>query len=199
MKAIIGKKIGMTRIFEADGRSIAVSVLEVKPCPITLIKTEEKDGYNAVQMGYGEAKHITKPLAGHLKKSASKAKYLKEFKNFDKKVSVGDAIDLTEFKEKDIVSVSAVSKGKGFAGVIKRHSFHRGPETHGSDHHRAPGSIGGRYPQRVPKGKRMAGRMGGERTTTKGLEIIKIIQDKNMLVLKGAVPGPNGVIVEIKG
>lgn len=197
MKSILGRKIGMTRIFDENGKAVPVTLVETEKSVITQVKTKDKDGYNAIQIGYGKAKHINKPKAGHLKKSSSTAKKLAEFRVEDiETYKVGDKIN-PEFAKGDKLTVSAISKGKGFAGSIKRHHFNRGPETHGSDHHRAPGSVGSQQPQRVLKGKRLPGRMGHEKVTVKNLELFDI-ENENIFVIKGAVPGPINSIVEIR-
>ena len=206
MKFILGKKLGMTRIFDKDGLAVSVTLVEAGPCVITHIKKEEKDDYNAVQIGFGTNKKINKSEAGHLKKANTNSKYLKELKlaisdqpTADSEYKVGDKITVEAFKPGDIVAVSGISKGKGFAGVVKRHHFAGGPKSHGSDQHRAPGSIGAQQPQRVIKGTRMAGHMGREKITTKHLEVVEIISEKNILLIKGPVPGSKNSLVEIRG
>lgn len=196
MKAIIGKKLGMTRIFDEQGKSFGVTLIQATENTVTAIISKEKSGYSAVQIGYGKAKKLSKPVKGHLKDEM--CSYLKEFTGTTEN-KVGDKINVSLFNINDTVNVTSTSKGKGFAGVIKRHSFSRGPETHGSKHHRAHGSIGCRFPQRTIKGKRMAGHMGFERVTVKNLKIVDIDKDNNLLALAGAVPGAKGAIVEIKG
>lgn len=204
-KFILGKKIGMTQVFDKEGKVIPVTLIEAGPCFVAQIKTIEKDGYNAVQIGFGAKKKISKPLKGHLKElslsagQAGNLQYLKEFEN-DENLKVGDKIDVSVFKEEEKVRIAGISKGKGFAGVVKRHGFAGGPASHGNkDRLRAPGSIGMSFPERVPKGRRMAGRMGGERTTVKNLKIVGIDLEKNILAVKGAVSGPKGSLVEIVG
>jgi large subunit ribosomal protein L3 len=204
-KAILGKKIKMSQVFDEKGNVIPVTVVQAGPCYVTAIRTKEKDGYQAIQIGFGGTKKLTKPEEKHLEKAGikEKLKHLREFEVGDEKVikslKTGDRIDISIFKEGDKITVSGISKGKGFAGVIKRWGFARGPETHGSDHHRRPGSIGSMFPQRVIKGKKMPGRMGGKRVTTKGLEIIRVIPETNILMIKGAVPGPRKGLIEIRG
>jgi large subunit ribosomal protein L3 len=211
MKLILGKKLGMTQVFSEKGEAIAVTLVEAGPCYVIQIKNDQKDGYNAIQMGFGQSKKIKKPLAGHLKKAKIKVnlKYLTEmriedkneniFKINDQEVKSGDKIDVSAFKDNEKIQVTGRSKGKGFAGTIKRHKFHRGPETHGSDNVRRPGSIGMcSFPARVFKGKKMAGHMGNARVTVRNLKIAKIDPEKNILMIAGAVPGPNGGIVGIK-
>jgi large subunit ribosomal protein L3 len=188
---LLGKKIGMTQVFLEDGRSTGVTVVEAGPCVVTQVKTVTKDGYDAVQLGFGEARRLNKPREGHLART-EKFKYLREFQTEDMgEVQVGQTVDAGMFESGDRVDVTGTSKGKGFAGGIKRHGFHGGPKTHGqSDRHRAPGSVGaGTSPGRVFKGKRMAGHMGSERVTTQGLEIIQVDQERNLLLIKGSVPG----------
>lgn len=202
MKGLLGKKLGMTQIFDEDGTVVPITIIEAGPCYITQKKTAEKDGYNAIQVGFGEAREnkLKKPIAGHLKKSGAPAvKYLREFHVSDpNEYEEGQAIDVSIFKVGDKVDVTGTSKGKGFAGVVKRHHFRGGPKTHGqSDRWRAPGSVGaGSTPGRVFKGVRMAGRMGGERVTVQNLRIALVDPEKNILGIKGAVPGAkNGLII----
>ena len=204
MKFILGLKLGMTQVFDEKGNVIPVTLIEAGPCIVTQIKTREKDGYSAVQIGFGEAKKITKAIAGHLKK-LGKLLFLREFRNEepkinDKELKRGDRIDVSVFKEGDLVRVSGLSKGKGFAGVVKRWHFKGRPATHGTKHElRTPGSVGTSFPERVIKGKKMPGRMGYERVTIKNLKIVKIDPEKNLLAVKGAVPGAKGTLLEIRG
>ena len=204
MKGLIGKKIGMTSIFDAEGKSVGCSVLEVGPCVVTQIKTKEKDGYEAVQLAFADKKekHTTKPMQGHFKKAGvSPKRRLVEFHTLGE-VNVGSEIKVDQlFKEGDIVNVVGTSKGKGFQGVVKRHGFSGvGSQTHGQhDRERAPGSVGASsYPSRLFKGLRMAGRTGGERVKMKNLQVVRIIPDKNLLLVDGAVPGHTGgyIVVE---
>lgn len=202
MKAVIGTKIGMTQIFDSRGKPIPVTMIAVEPNVVTQIKTFEKDGYRAVQVAAGAKRHISRPLAGHLKKSGlSTAKTLREFrlKGGEINLKEGDRIQVSAFQEGDLVEVTAISKGKGFAGVIKRHGFRRAPESHGADHQRQPGSIGSQRPQRVLKGKRMPGRLGGETVTVKNLAVVKVDPEGRLLAVQGAVPGPNKGTVIIRG
>ncbi len=201
-KGILGKKIGMTGVFASDGRRIPVTVLEVGPCVVTQIKSEKTDGYNALQLGFGEKPldKCNKPRSGHFTKSGNKGfTSLREFttdspENFE----LGQAINLDMFAVGDIINISGISKGRGFAGTIKRHGFSRGPETHGSRNHRKPGSIGcSAWPARVVKGKKMPGHMGVDRKTIKNLEVIDIRPEQNLLIIKGCVPGAKTGIVEI--
>ncbi|MGB9735224.1 MAG: 50S ribosomal protein L3 [bacterium] len=201
--AIMGRKLGCTRIFEKD-EMIPVTVIEAGPCRIVNIRTLEKDGYNAVQLGYNlvPENKLNKPTAGYYKKlGIDFYKYLKEFRTEDvKDVKPNELVTVEAFKVGDLVDVTGKSKGKGFQGVVKRHGFKGGPESHGSMFHRAPGSIGSNtFPGRVIKNKKLAGRMGNERVTVKHLEIVKLIPEKNIMFLKGAVPGSINSILYIKG
>ena len=215
MKAILGRKIGMTQIFNSEGNTVPVTLIEAGPCVVTQIKTAAVDGYAAVQIGFGTAKKVAKPQAGHFKPSKAESKFTREYRTQDldpaaateAEVStetetlnhqVGDVLTVTEFENVTSVDVTGISKGKGFAGTIKRHNFSRGPKTHGSRNYREPGSIGSGYPEHVLKGMRMAGHMGHERVTTKHLKVIQILPEENLLVVKGAVPGPRKGLVMIK-
>jgi len=198
MPGLIGKKIGMTSVFSAEGKNIPCTVLEVGPCVVTQIKTEETDGYNAVQLAYEDKseKHATKAEIGHFKKAgtAPKRKVI-ELKGFVKDWKVGDTIGVDYFNDDSWLDVSGISKGKGFQGVVKRHGFRGvGDQTHGQhNRNRAPGSLGASsYPSRVFKGMRMAGRTGGKKVKVLNLRVIKLIPEKNILILKGSVPGPKG-------
>nr|AKQ05109.1 50S ribosomal protein L3, large subunit ribosomal protein L3 [uncultured Chloroflexi bacterium Rifle_16ft_4_minimus_6101] len=197
---LIGRKVGMTQIFQADGTMVAVSVLEVAPNTVTRLRTPERDGYAAVQLGTEEKKKLTKPEAGQLKGLPSLAT-IREFRMDDLSgYEVGQTISLSDlFTDGDLVDVTGVSKGKGFAGHIKRHHFHRGPKTHGSDHHRAPGSIGpGTTPGRVYKGLKMAGHMGHERVTTKKVRVVKADANRQLLLVMGSLPGSRGSLILVK-
>lgn len=199
MPYILAQKLGMTRIFNQDGTAEAVTVLEAGPCTVTQVKTLEKDGFNAVQIGFGKEKHILKPAQGHQANAKSSHKWLREFKIKDSEITkIGDQIQISIFEPGMKVDIKAISRGKGFAGTIKRHHFSRGPETHGSDQHRQPGAIGSGYPERVFKGLRMSGHMGHNRVTVKDVEIKTIQADKNLLVIKGPVPGPNKGLVLVQ-
>jgi len=202
MTAILAKKLGMTQRFLDDGRVERVTVLQAGPCPVTGIRTHERDGYNAVQLGFGAAreKHLTKPELGHLKKAdAPPVRRLVEFRDEAAELTVGDQVTVDAFAAGQKVKVSGVSKGKGFQGTIKRHNFSRGPVSHGSHNVRAPGSIGASAtPSRVFKGIRGPGRMGGKRVTQRGLEIVEIIVADHLLLVRGAVPGPKGGTVEVR-
>ena len=196
LRAFLGKKIGMTHIFDEGGNVVPVTVIEAGPCTVTQVKTTETDGYNAVQIGFGKSKHLSKALTGHLK--GLSIKHLKEVHADDSSEhSVGDEVTVDIFAVNELVDVVGTSKGKGFAGTMKRHGFGGGPRTHGqSDRARAPGSIGGgTTPGRVYKGQKMSGHMGAERTTVKSLRVVQIDTERNLLWLKGAVPGsPNGLV-----
>jgi large subunit ribosomal protein L3 len=198
---LIGRKVGMTQIFQADGTMIPVSVVAVEPNTVTRLRTPERDGYTAVQLGIEESGKLTKPEIGQLK-NLPKLAVIREFRLDDKgdadvAYTVGQKLDVTLFAAGDIIDVVGTSKGKGFSGHIKRHHFKRGPKTHGSDHHRAPGSIGpGTTPGRVYKGMRMAGHMGDARATVKKLRVVRADAERNLLLVKGSVPGsPNGLIL----
>lgn len=203
MSGLLGKKIGMTRIFDESGNVVPVTVIQAGPCYVTQIKTVEKDGYEAVQLGFDEKreKNVTKPLLGHLKKAnVPPVRRLKEFpKTEGWEVELGSVVKVDMFQPGDVVKVSGKSKGAGFTGVVKRHGFGGGKKTHGqSDRLRAPGSIGqSSYPSKVFKGIRMAGRMGGKRITVRGLQVVKVDTDNNLLFVKGAIPGARNSYVEI--
>ncbi len=199
MKAILGKKIGMTNYFGKNGEMVPVTLVEAGPCVVTQIRNTEKDGYEAMQIGFGETKKLSKPILGHLRKSGSKPRFLKEVKIKGEDMKVGDAITCDVFKEGEKIHVTGVSKGKGFAGTIKRHNFHRGPMTHGSRNQRRPGSIGAMYPQHVFKGRKLPGQMGHAKATVKNLTIEKVDAEKNTLAIKGAVPGPKKGLILIRG
>ncbi|UCE04775.1 MAG: 50S ribosomal protein L3 [bacterium] len=196
MSSIIGKKVGMTRLFDETGKNVVVTILEAGPCYVTEIRTKEKHGYDAVQLGFENKREkvTTKPLVGHFNKANVKPlRNLKEFKIFNSEspLKLGDEIKVDIFSVGDKVTVTGISKGKGFAGGVKRHGFSGGPKSHGqSDRYRAPGSIGqSSFPSRVFKGQKMAGRMGNKKVTVKNLKVVKVDNDKNLLAVKGAVPG----------
>ena len=203
-KGILGKKIGMTQVFTEAGNLVPVTVVEAGPCLVVQVKTEEKEGYTAVQLGFGEKKEkqTNKPLKGHFAKAGVKPlRFLREFRISPEEADqykVGEAIDVSLFKAGELVDVVGQAKGKGFAGGVKRHNFNRGPMSHGSMYHRRPGSLGATGPERVFKGRKLPGRMGGNRVTIQGLEIIKIDPEKNLLLIKGAVPGRNGAFFQVK-
>ncbi|MBN2001123.1 50S ribosomal protein L3 [candidate division KSB1 bacterium] len=205
MHGIIGKKLGITRLFDDNGNSYVATVVQAGPCYVTQVKTVEKDGYEAVQFGFEEKKekHTTKPVLGHLAKNNLKPfKILKELRDFQSEevLKPGDVIKADIFRPGDKVKVTGISKGKGFAGVVKRHNFSGGPKSHGqSDRLRAPGSLGqSSYPSRVYKGLRMAGRMGGKNVTISGLKIMKVDSENNLVIIKGSVPGANKGFVIIR-
>jgi large subunit ribosomal protein L3 len=198
MKAILGVKIGMTRIFLPDGKVVPVTAIQAGPCAVSQIKTINVDGYSAVQLGLGTKRHAKKPQVGHTKNLSATPKTLREFRLSEEiSAQVGDVWDVSQFSVGDAVTVVGTSKGKGFAGVIKRHNFHRGPETHGSDHHRAPGSIGSMFPQHVLKGQKMPGKMGNDQVTVRKVAVVDVHPTENLLFLKGPVPGIRGSLVEI--
>ena len=202
-KAIIGKKVGMTQIFDEKGKVIPVTVIEAGPCTVAQVKTVETDGYDAVQLGFGEVKdkHINKPEKGHFAKSKlALKKYLREFRmDSVEEVKVGDELKADVFAKGDKVDIQGTSKGKGFQGVIKRHGQSRGPMGHGSMYHRRPGSMGSTStPGRVFKGKRLPGHMGTNTITIQNLEVVSVDLDKNVILVKGSVPGANGAILKIK-
>lgn len=202
MSGILGKKIGMTRVFTQDGRWIDVTVLEAGPCTVVQRKTRDSDGYEAVQIGFGavKEKRLNKPMLGHFKKAGIEPKRnLHEFRVApDCALQVGDELKADVFSAGDRVDVSGTSKGRGFAGVIKRHGFSGGPGGHGSHFHRAPGSIGqSADPAKVYKGKKMPGRMGNCKVTVQNLEVVEVDSDKNLLVVRGAVPGANGGLISV--
>ena len=201
LKAILGKKVGMTQIFTEDGAMIPVTVVEAGPCVVTQVKTEESDGYAAVQVGFGDIREslVNKPAAGQFKKAGlAVKKYLREFRTAEE-FKVGDTIKVDVFENGDKVDVSGVSKGKGYASTIKRYNAQRGPMGHGSKSHRVVGSMGSSAtPSSVKKGKRMPGHMGAVNVTVQNVEIVRADAEKNLLLIKGAVPGPKGAILVIK-
>ncbi len=201
MKFILGTKKEMTQIFDEKGTVRAGTIVAAGPVTVTALKTKEKDGYTAVQIGFDTAKekNVSKSVRGHLKASSGLFKNIKEYRTEDAP-AVGTATDVTVFAEGDVVTVSGISKGKGFQGVVKRHGFSGGPRTHGQKHsEHEPGSIGGGLRTRVPKGKRMAGRMGTDRVSVKNLRILKVIPESNEIIISGAIPGRRGTLLEITG
>jgi large subunit ribosomal protein L3 len=202
MPAILAKKLGMTQVFQEDGRVARVTVLEAGPCPVTAIRTPERDGYDAVQLAFGQTKekHLSKPELGHLRKAdAPPMKTLAEFRGEAGELQLGETVTVNVFEVGMRVKVAGTSKGKGFQGTIKRHNFSRGPASHGSHNVRAPGSIGASAtPARVMKGIRGPGQMGNKRATQKGLEILRIDAAENLLLVRGSIPGPTGGIVEVR-
>ena len=202
-KGLIGKKIGMTQIFNEEGKVIPVTVIEAGPCVVSQVKTEETDGYNSIQLGFGAIKEskVNKPERGHFTKAnIAPARYLREFRvDSIEDVKVGDELKADIFMAGDKIDIQGTSKGKGFQGVIKRHGQHRGPMGHGSMYHRRPGSMGSTStPGRVFKGKKLPGHMGAETVTIQNLEVIKVDLDKNIILVKGSVPGAKGSILKIK-
>lgn len=202
-KGILGKKVGMTQIFSETGELVPVTVIEAQPNVVLQVKTVEADGYNAVQLGYDDKREVlsNKPAQGHVKKADTAPKrFIREIRDAELgDVEVGNEIKVDTFAEGDIVDVTGTSKGKGFQGVVKRHGFSRGPMSHGSRHHRSPGSIGmATHPAKVFKGKKMAGRKGGDLVTVQNLEIVRVDTDRNVLLVKGNVPGAKKSLVQIK-
>ncbi len=199
MKFIIGKKLNMTQVFDKNGVAHPATVLETAPAVVTQVKTTAKDGYEAVQIASGAQKpqRLSKPVRGHFKNLGA-FKNVKEFRMANPTLNVGDKVDLSQFAEGDFVTVSGISKGKGFQGVVKRHGFGGGPRTHGQKHsEREPGSIGGGLRNKVPKAMRMAGRMGADRITVKNLKVLYVDTNANLLYVEGAVPGRRGTVLEV--
>jgi large subunit ribosomal protein L3 len=198
MIPLLAYKLGMTRVFTPEGKAIAVTALEVPGCVVTNVRTVERDGYTAVQLGTGVRRHPNKPLAGQHRELGFVPQHLVEFRLDDVTgYTIGQHITAAEMPAGTIVRVIGETKGKGFQGVIKRHNFSRGPESHGSDHHRAPGSIGAMFPQHVTKGHRMPGRMGGDRQTTRNVSVFQVYPDQNLILVKGPVPGSRGSLVQL--
>lgn len=202
-KGILGRKVGMTQVFTENGELIPVTVVEAKPNVVLQVKTVDTDGYNAVQLGFDDKREVLSNQAeqGHVKKADTAPKrFIREIRNAELgDVEVGSEITVETFEQGDIIDVTGTSKGKGFQGVIKRHNQSRGPETHGSHYHRRPGSMGmAADPARVFKGKKLPGRMGGKRTTVQNLEIVRVDSERNVLLIKGNVPGPKKSLVEIR-
>jgi large subunit ribosomal protein L3 len=202
---ILGRKIGMTQLWGEDGERVPVTVIAAGPCPVTAVRETERDGYSAIQLAFDEAREsrVSKPEQGHLKKAGAPwMRTLVEFRNDaagEVELKIGDRVTVESFEKGERVKVSARSKGKGFQGTIKRHRFHRGPVSHGSHNIRAPGSIGASAtPARVVKGVRMPGQMGSSRVTQQGLEVIDVDSERNLLLIRGAVPGANGALVEVR-
>jgi large subunit ribosomal protein L3 len=203
MSAILAKKLGMTQVFQDDGSVARVTVLEAGPCPVTAVRTAERDGYDAVQLAFGQTKekHLSRPELGHLKKAdAPPMRHLVEFRDQAAELQVGESVTVESFEVGARVKIAGVSKGKGFQGTIKRHNFKSGPKSHGSHNVRAPGSIGASAdPARVFKGIRGPGQMGNKRVTQPGLEIVAVDPQKNLMLVRGSVPGPRGGVVEVRG
>lgn len=204
-KGLFGTKVGMTQIFDEAGRVVPVTVVQVGPCRVVQKKTAETDGYEAVQVGIGtqKAERLSKPLRGHYAKAKVEPhRFLREIRIEDSEVmqglEVGQELKADLFQAGEYVDVTGYSKGKGFAGVIKRWNFNRGPMSHGSMYHRRTGSLGATDPQRVFKGRKLPGRMGGERRTVQGLQVVKVDAERNLLLIRGSVPGPNGALLEIR-
>lgn len=202
MKALLGTKIGMTQIISESGEAVPVTLIQAGPLTVTQVKSVETDGYNAVQVAYGAGKNLSKAVAGHTKTAGVTPKHIREFRvdELPADLKVGDTIDVTKFELGEHVDATGTSKGKGFAGTVKRHNFNTSKSTHGGNGYvRKPGSIGSMYPQKVFKGKRMAGRMGAERVTVKNLQVAYIDVESNLIGLKGAVPGPKRGLIIIGG
>lgn len=202
MKALLGTKIGMTQIISPEGVAIPVTLIKAGPVTVTQVKTVETDGYNAVQVAYGEGKNLSKAVAGHVKSSNVTPKYIREIRvdELPEDIKVGDSLDVSTFSVGDMVDATGTSKGKGFAGTIKRHNYNRQRATHGGKGNtRKVGSIGSMYPQKIFKGKTMAGRMGHDRVTVKNLQVAYVSLEDNLIGLKGAVPGPKKGLITIGG
>jgi large subunit ribosomal protein L3 len=217
MKALLGTKLGMTQLFDENGNVARVTLIKAGPCVVTQVKTKDIDGYDAIQLGFGESKKLAKPQVGHLKNSGANSRVMREMRlgqiqdthplakelmadeEETKKMKAGDTIDASIFEVGDAIMVTGTSKGKGFAGVIKRHNFATGRKTHGSHAHRGHGSIGSGYPQHVFKAMKMAGRMGSDQVTIKGIKVVAVDAANNLIAVSGAVPGPRKGLVTIKG
>ena len=202
MKALLGTKIGMTQIISEDGKAVPVTLIQAGPVTVTQVKSVDIDGYTAVQVAYGEGKNLSKAVAGHTSPAKVTPKHIREFRvaELPEGLKVGDAIDVSQFTLGDIVDATGTSKGKGFAGTVKRHNFNTSKSTHGGNGNvRKPGSIGSMYPQKVFKGKKMAGRMGHDRVTVKNLEVAYVDTVNHLIGLKGAVPGPRKGLIVIGG
>jgi large subunit ribosomal protein L3 len=200
IEGLLGRKLGMTQIFNERGETVPVTALEVGPCVVTQVMTPEQQGYHAVQLGFGHKKRLNEPERGHLKKSGAQSRHLRQMKTEGSEgYTVGQTLDCSVFAVGELIDVTGTSKGKGFQGVVKRHGFRGGPKTHGqSDRWRAPGSIGsGTTPGRVLKGLRMAGRMGHDRVTVKNLLVVRADPERNILLVRGAVPGPREALVAV--
>lgn len=200
MKALLGRKVGMTQLFSEEGETTPVTLVQAGPCTVVGFKTVDTDGYSAVQLGYEAAKHDKKAQEGKYKKQAGiNPKHVREIKGDFEGASIGDQVDVSAFETGDDIKITGTSKGKGFSGTIKRHNFSRGPMTHGSHNQRRPGSIGGMFPQKVFKGKNMAGRMGSDTITQKGMQVQAVDPENNVLAIKGALPGSKGSLLVLKG
>jgi large subunit ribosomal protein L3 len=205
MPEILGRKIGMTQLFTEDGERVPVTILQAGPCWVTAVRETERDGYRAVQLGFGEVKEsrLNGPRRGHLKRAGAPAlRHLTEFRltpDDEREIKIGEQVTVESFEPGQMVKVSGRSKGKGFQGTIRRHGFSRGPVSHGSHNVRAPGSVGASAtPSRVMKGQRLPGQMGNRRVTQRGLRVVEVDAERNLLVLRGAIPGPEGSIVEVR-
>jgi large subunit ribosomal protein L3 len=196
-KVLIGVKVGMTNVITSDGTAKAVTLVKAAPNIVSAVKTNDRDGYASIQLSQGQDKNISKPQAGQVKALKIKPKRVAEFR-VEHELKTGDTIDVSTFAEGDVVKVTGISKGKGFSGTIKRHNFHRGPKTHGSRNYRKPGSIGSMYPQKVFKGKKMAGRMGAEQVTVRNLKVALIDAENEVIGISGAVPGPRRGTIKIE-
>ncbi len=201
MKTLLGTKLGMTQLLAEDGRAVPVTLIQAGPVTVTQVKTVESDGYNAVQVAYGEGKNLSKAVAGHVKPAKVSPKHIREVRVDElPEVKVGDEFNVSMFTVGDVVDATGVSKGKGFAGTVKRHNFNTSKKTHGGNGNvRKPGSIGSMYPQKVFKGKRMAGHMGAEQVTVRNLEIAYVDPETNLIGVKGAVPGPRKGLIVLGG
>ncbi|PID29891.1 50S ribosomal protein L3 [Candidatus Saccharibacteria bacterium] len=202
MKALLGTKIGMTQVIGEDGVTTPITLIQAGPCTVTQVKSVDSDGYSAVQVAFGEGKNLSKAVAGHVSPAKVTPKFIREFrvKDLPADLKVGDSIDVSSFALGDVISVTGTSKGKGFAGTVKRHNFNTSKKTHGGNGNvRRVGSIGSMYPQKVFKGKRMPGRMGGEQVTVKGLKVAYLSPEDNLIGLKGAVPGPRRGLIVLGG
>ncbi len=201
MKTLLGTKLGMTQLLADDGRAVPVTLIQAGPVTVTQVKTVETDGYNAVQVAYGVGKNLSKAVAGHVKPAKVTPKYVREVRvDVLPEVKVGDEINVSAFAIGDTVDATGISKGKGFAGTVKRHNFNTSKKTHGGNGNvRKPGSIGSMYPQKVFKGKKMAGQMGAERVTVKNLEVAYVDPETNLIGVKGAVPGPRKGLIILGG
>ena len=203
VKGLLGKKLGMTQVWDENNKLVPVTVVEITPNVVTQLRSPEVDGYTAIQIAYGQIdpRKVNKPAAGHFDKAGvTPRRHLTEVRTADAaEYTLGQELTVDTFEAGQFVDVVGTSKGKGFAGTVKRHNFNTGPKTHGSHNYRAPGSIGSGYPQHVLKGQKMAGQMGGERVTTKGLKIVLVDNENNLLAISGAVPGPRKSLVMIRG
>lgn len=202
MKALLGTKLGMTQLLQEDGVAIPVTLIQAGPCTVTQVKSAETDGYSAVQIGYGQGKNLSNAVKGHVAASKTEPKFIREVRveMLPEDIAVGTKLDVNQFAVGEMVDVTGTSKGKGFAGNVKRHNFSESAHTHGGNGYvRKPGSIGSMYPQRVFKGKRMAGRMGAERVTVKNLVVALVDAERGVIGLKGAVPGPRRGLIMIGG